>query len=175
MNLIPYEHFTIHSPLPINEASARMAQRTMEKRNHTWRALTFGELTRSFKGHTDLEGFRVTPIIFYRNSFLPLIKGKYSTDDNGTAIEIIMRLNTPSIIFLCIWLTGVGGMCITIIVVSLIHIREIFRVHSFSSVILIPFIMLFGFSYVVHYAYNSESRKAKEELLQIFAGEIVQQ
>lgn len=46
-----------------------------------------------FEGHVNNRTFSISPIINYRNSFLPKIEGKVEKRNDGTMIRVNMKLN----------------------------------------------------------------------------------
>lgn len=76
-----------------------------------------------FRGLYWYNGFKISRVINYRNSFLPVIVGEI----NGSNINISMRLNSPSLLIMLVWLLG-------------------------SLIVIVPEI----FSYISSKAFNSE-------------------
>jgi hypothetical protein len=56
-------------------------------------------------------GFKVLPIVRYRNSFMPVICGRFEPAPSGTIVQVTMRIHWAVIIFMCGWCGGVvvGG------------------------------------------------------------------
>ncbi|MCL1635237.1 hypothetical protein M2650_11435 [Luteimonas sp. SX5] len=66
-----------------------------------------------FIGETDNDRFSIHRNIRYRNSFLPVIKGKITPEFPGSLIEVTMRLNVFAALFMAFWLGVVGFMALT--------------------------------------------------------------
>lgn len=60
----------------------------------------------------DLE-FRITPNLWYRNSFVPVIKGRIEPDGKKWKVYIMMRMHPFVSVFSVFWLCGVffGFLC----------------------------------------------------------------
>ena len=63
---------------------------------------------KAFEGHLINDEFKITRIISYRNSFLPVIKGKLQTVGHSTHITLTMRLHLATIAFITVWFSGVA-------------------------------------------------------------------
>lgn len=66
-----------------------------------------------FCGTVDLTGFKCRPIFRYRNSFRPVVVGRFQPTERGVSIQVIMRLSIPSLIFLVVWF-AVLGPCLVV-------------------------------------------------------------
>jgi len=64
-----------------------------------------------FQGEITQDGFKITRIIHYRNSFLPIITGRFLPGNPGLKVEIRMGLHPFVIAFMSIWFGGVGLFC----------------------------------------------------------------
>src|SRR5712671_2639644 len=71
-------------------------------------------LFRSSSNHTTFQGdlmrdaFKISRIIHYRNSFLPIIHGTCRPGHHGTTVAVKMRLHPFVMAFMCFWFGGVG-------------------------------------------------------------------
>jgi hypothetical protein len=61
-----------------------------------------------FRGTTDAAGFKVTRVIRYRNSFLPVVSGRIQAQGTGSRVHVDMRLHTLVAAFMTFWLGAVG-------------------------------------------------------------------
>jgi hypothetical protein len=64
--------------------------------------------TPPFIGKVDGSEFKCRRDIRYQNSFLPRIAGRVSSDHNGTKTDVIMYLHPLVLVFMLLWLGGVG-------------------------------------------------------------------
>ena len=61
-----------------------------------------------FTGKIDAQSFRIKRRIRYRNSFLPLIWGRITPIPTGSRISVTMFMHPLVIVFMGVWLSGVG-------------------------------------------------------------------
>ena len=106
-----------------------------------------------FEGSVSENSFKIFRCIQYRNSFLPLIIGIIEAHEYSSTVNIRMRMATPVIVFLVIWLTGVLAGCLIV---------------PFTGfpmpAALVPYIMLvFGILLVI-IPNKIEAKKAREKL-----------
>lgn len=97
---LPYHRFVIHSPLPPPQAQQKMAAQVQPRK-----IFRFGgpDNDRQFQGELTADSFSVTRIIGYRNSFLPLVEGRFESAAGGSAITITMRPLIFVIAFMTVW------------------------------------------------------------------------
>jgi len=116
-----------------------------------------------FEGELKNNEFEIKRIIRYRNSFLPLIKGRVENSGDGTRLIIEMRINVSAALFMTIWCGFLAlGISWTII------FQDDYEPDSIG----IPIAMLvFGYVLVMS-GYLYEARKAKDLLLSITQGRI---
>jgi hypothetical protein len=103
MKILPYETFQIQTSLPLDGIVDLMRQNVEPKK---W--LRFSRSHKLFEGDVSSAGFKIMRIIHYRNSFLPVIQGTFEQGDEGTRINIRMRLHQLVMAFMCFWFGGVG-------------------------------------------------------------------
>jgi len=120
MYLIPYDRFTISTHLSPQGVADRLSPVVLETRS--WGESIAASLDRPLRSMDDpkpperLEGvirpsgFKVHRVIYYRNSFLPIVSGRYlQRPDGGTDVHVSMRLHWFTLIFMVIWLSGTGA------------------------------------------------------------------
>lgn len=101
MKLLPRESFTVLTVDPLSIVLQRLSAHVEEtqlfrfSRNH---AFYQGTLTES--------GFEVTRIIHSRNSCIPLIRGYFEAQSQGTAVHVRMSFHPFVIGFIGVW-----GLC----------------------------------------------------------------
>jgi hypothetical protein len=87
MAFIPYNQFVIETPLPAEKVMEKLSQVVQPKR---FRPNAFSDDRKQFEGCVTKDRFRVVRNIYYLNSFIPLIKGRFASSDSGTRIIITM-------------------------------------------------------------------------------------
>ncbi|MGB8918322.1 MAG: hypothetical protein WCC89_15810 [Candidatus Sulfotelmatobacter sp.] len=78
-----------------------------------WKSLFTGWWSRDptsppFVGIVDDDSFRVRRDIRYRNSFLPLVRGRFISTHTGTRVNVIMFIHPLVALFMVFWLGTVG-------------------------------------------------------------------
>ncbi len=96
MKILPFDSFEIETLISKQEATAILGSRTG------------CEDTDCFRGKIQQDQFKIYRIINYRNSFLPIIPGKFREGRGCVIISIQMRLNLFVLGFMAIWFSGIG-------------------------------------------------------------------
>lgn len=107
MPLIPYQVLVIDSPLPPDEAAARLARHVEPRRWFRFRLgalLGGGPRTRAFEGEVQGSHFSIRRILGYDNSFLPEIEGWIELAAQGSRIRVTLRLHWLVAAFMVVWL-----------------------------------------------------------------------
>ena len=107
MIFLPYEKLTIKTKLRPEEVLQNL-NNVVEPRKHFrgWKKTS----EKSYEGNVEGLSFNLFRIIYYRNSFLPVIKGKIESDIGGSSIQISMHPHILVILFMVIWMAGAGWM-----------------------------------------------------------------
>ncbi|MCA8885446.1 MAG: hypothetical protein KDA35_02415 [Hyphomonadaceae bacterium] len=90
MNLIPYHRFEITSRLSRAAALTAITSRIEKRQLFTWRWPSSSNDER-FSGDVAGDGFSITRIMGYRNSFAPVIRGEVHAAGAFSRIVITMR------------------------------------------------------------------------------------
>jgi hypothetical protein len=114
MQLLPYRRYELVSAKTQWEVEAAMRAAVEPKR-----FFGFGAPPRPFEGEVGDGTFDVQRAISYRNSFLPQIRGKISAAPGGSRIAVTMRLHPFVLVFMTIWLGGVGASCLLVLATEL--------------------------------------------------------
>ena len=102
---MPFYRFTFHSALPPHKAAATLAALTQPKKGfleslkHAWRFSSSAE-EQPWQGTVGDERFSIRRVIRYRNSFLPMIHGRFEPDGLGSQVTVTMSLHPFVILFL---------------------------------------------------------------------------
>ena len=102
MNILPVESYTLHlslSPSKVHQILSEQCEapriRFGFSRNHP-----------PFQGTCSETEFQFSRIIHYRNSFLPIIRGKIQETDIGSMIHIQMSPHPFVMVFTMLWCLG---------------------------------------------------------------------
>src|SRR5262249_53828994 len=109
------------------------------------------------KGSANDEGFRLQRIIYYRNSFLPVVKGRFVEGNLGTDILVSMTLHPLVLLFMLVWFGLLASMVVSVV-----------RDGSNLAMLPMPFgLILFGWI-VVQLGFSSEADKARKIIQDLF-------
>ncbi len=157
MKILPYDTFTILAPesLPI------VLQRLNAKVEPV-KAFRFSKKHAPYQGTISEEGFQISRIIHHRNSFLPMIRGRFEVQSHQTLVHVKMSIHTFVKVFLvcwfCFWYSAV--IPITLVGAMPYHMTAIF--------VVMPMLMLI----ILGLAFWSEANRSRRELSQIIQGEV---
>ena len=153
MKFIPFEKFTIKSNL--NEIELKSLLSNIIEPKKYFRIKRNNKCP--YEGTIKNNHFKINRIIYYKNPFLPIIKGKFIPQiNNGTNIKITMRVNYFTFYFILFWSFGPTLMFLTSPPKSIIAPIVV----SVIWIIIGFFFMLLGF--------NSERKKSKDFLINLF-------
>ena len=157
--ILPSETIVFNSPLSAEICLQNLANKTEEKKAFKlgWRAPVY---SKPYIGFIADGEFEIHRNITYRNSFLPIIRGKISSQLNGATITIKMGIENFVKVFMAIWLGFTFLFCILVLFVA-------FKA-SFSPFFIIPFIMVIFGLVLSRGAFKYESKQSIEDLKNIF-------
>lgn len=157
MKVLPYNTFTISTP----DALSVVLQRLNAKVEPT-KVFRFSTKHAPYQGSISEEGFKISRIIHYRNSFLPVIKGRFEVESHQTIIHIEMSVHPFVMAFLGFWfLLWYGAIApITLTGAMPKHIAPVF--------VGMPILMLVVF----WLAFWLEANRSRTELTQIIQGQV---
>jgi hypothetical protein len=155
MMLLPYRRFEVTSPLSAANAIERLRESVEPKR---WMRVSRDH--RVFEGTIDGMQFDVRRIIHYRNSFIPLIRGRIEPAPSGSRLTGTMRIHPVVGAFMVLWLAIVVFIGVPILVGSLSD-------HWFNPVALVPLIMLAAGITLPFVGFSVEARKGLREMAAI--------
>jgi hypothetical protein len=156
--LLPYKQLVFESHLS-RGAIIRRLRVEVANRRLGWGI--FERRTEKFEGEVSETGFKISRIIRYRNSFLPIVQGQFSPLIKGVRIEVRMRLHVAVLIFSILWLSFVGVSAVTVI-------SQIISTGKFEGGMLIPLGMLLFYYLLVTIGFGIEANKASKLLRDIF-------
>jgi hypothetical protein len=158
----PFQRLIVETPLPVMDVIKRIEQAVEPRKLWRW-----SRVHRDFQGVTSHNAFKITRIIHYRNSFLPVIVGAIKPRlAGGTRVEITMRLAWAVAAFMILWSAVPLGILV-------------FMLASKSGAApqkaggLLGFtLMMACFAYALcSGGFNVEARRAREILVKVISGE----
>ncbi len=103
MLFLPYERFVIKTHLDPKTVLARIDSIAERPTG----ILFYTDEGKPYLGKLRDNRFELSRYIRFRNSFLPVIKGRVNPDVNGSIIMVTMRVSICVIIFMSVWFGGI--------------------------------------------------------------------
>ncbi len=158
MKFLPFENIIYKSNF--SKAELLHSLETHIKKGEPFSSATSEEnYLMPYIGKISNNGFGITRVISYRNSFLPYIQGTILEDSEGTTVKVTMRPHGFVLGFMAVWLGGVSLGCV-------VTAYAMFR-SSFDCKLLIPFGMLLLGILLFVGAFKRESNISKTDLKKI--------
>nr|WP_295876878.1 hypothetical protein [uncultured Chitinophaga sp.] len=120
-----------------------------------------------YQGAVSVNGFFISRIIGYRNSFLPEIRGEVSHEVVHTAVKINMQLTLFVRIFMVLWF---GAVVVGLVLCVGAMINGSRAGEKFESFLLVPFPMLIFGYLMVTLSFGYEVNKSKKFLRDLLQG-----
>jgi hypothetical protein len=155
MKILPYDKFTVVTPDPLPIVLQRLGANI-----EPFKAIRFSRNHTLYQGSVSEDGFQISRIIHNRNSFLPMIRGRFEVQSHQTLIHIQMSIHPFVLAFLGFWFLFWYGAIIPIALTGTMpsHMAAIFI--GMPMLMLIIFWMAFWF----------EANRSRAELTNIVEG-----
>lgn len=151
------DSFTIHSELDVEAIAIRLGLHIAPTPLLSWR------WPLPYDGEVTAVGFKATRLIDYQNSFLPRIKGKFESLDDGTAIHITMAPHP--------WVIGFNSFCMLFAYGITLPLYLSARA-SVLPLIFLGLPMVFGL--LAWLAFWTEVRRSRKDLIEFTGGRLHQ-
>lgn len=115
-------------------------------------------IRKSFVGSVEKGNFKISPILNYRNSFVPTFTGSISETETESVINIYARPQIFARIFMTIWMAFLG----LILLVGILRII----MDGFQSFLIMPFILIvfgYGLSSILFWREEQKARQILEK------------
>lgn len=159
MKILPYEKYSLKC-----NCNREKIVEILQKNTDVKRPFIKFKDSKKFWGKVKLDSFKIERQISYRNSFLPIIKGKIIENEEKTIIEIKMRMHILVEIFMIIWLSfalSIGS------ITGKLFVKNLINNGGFKGELLTPFFMFLLGLTLTNVAFWLEVKKAKEELTKL--------
>lgn len=169
MKLLPIERYTLLTKLSPEEIKMLMDANVAPKSKGIQIKIGWSRpaSTKPYEGVVKANGFEISRIIDYRNSFLPVITGAVSNEIVHTAVRIKMDLSIVVLVFMTFWF---GGVVLGFVFCADAIINGAMTESRFEPFLLVPFAMLI-FSYLLTtLAFQYEASKSKKFLRDLLKG-----
>jgi hypothetical protein len=162
--LLPYRKLVFEVPgSSPGELVRRLGREVAEGR---WSWVRWTKRSEIFTGTVSDEGFQIRRIIYYRNSFLPIIRGRFCPHAKGVRVEVTMRLPVAMLVFSSIWLSFAG------LVTAAGTIHWLATGKGDAALLVPPGLFVF-FYLMVTLSFGFEANNASELLKQVLGAEAV--
>jgi hypothetical protein len=159
---LPYERFVIETRLTPQEVAERLREVAAPGRRLRLFRSSAGE--KDFQGTVSDREFRITRVIDYRNSFLPVVRGLIEDAPDGARIEVSMRLHPAVFGFVLLWFGLLTSTLVLIVGIAAVE-------QTFSPFFLVPLgIFVVGYALMTG-GFKVESRRSRERLDAILSAE----
>lgn len=166
---LPVENYTLTSELSVEEIIRQLSENVEPKKNFRFSIFSKGS-NKPYEGEVSANTFTISRIIDYRNSFLPVIRGRIIRIHGKTLINVKMQPAIFVIVFMSLWLGVIGFACLVIVVSGIVNMGKNLQ-NGFSPFTIIPFVMfLFGYL-LTTFAFKAESKDSKRFLAALFEGQ----
>ncbi|HEY9618729.1 MAG TPA: hypothetical protein V6C78_00085 [Crinalium sp.] len=167
MNFLPQEDLVIETSLSPDEVRQKLDAVTGPPCLNPFKRRD----RKPFEGRLNGNSFEITRTSLYRNSFLPVIRGKFQSNGSGTDLQIRMRLHKFVGIFMSFWLGTLAfqSMTLTPIVISKVVVAKGLYAaisHPVLLTSLVPVILLVGGYLICWVGFRAEAWLAKKILNQ---------
>lgn len=154
MLLLPFENFTCIAKLNSKEVVDKVETIIRSESNST----------AHYSGQVSDSKFELIRIIWFRNSFRPIIKGKIKQLQNQTEINITMRMHPFVEVIL-----SLGFLLVLIYTISNLVTQQSLRHLEIND--LYPFLFAMLFIFIAIFAFKYESLNSKKILYELFASQ----
>jgi hypothetical protein len=165
MQFLPYDSFTIdcNDPIPVivERLSAWLKPMPFIP---TWRQyFGFAKEGNFYRGVVSPCGFKLSKIIHHRNSFLPVILGRFEAQSNGTTVHVTMRPAFFIVGVMIAWFSFFGWMLASNLVGA--------RPGGINMELVWAPLVFMAFMWVLSvWAFWSQAVKDKNELINVLTG-----
>ncbi len=137
---IPYERLVIDTRLSVRQLTESLSS-IIEPPARSFRLLRSANSEKSFEGAVRVDHFKIHRISAGRNSFLPIIKGRFAASAKGTRITVALSLHPLVIGFSVLWCAGVG----TVMTASILNSEPRKSIGLIAMLIFLYLISIFSF------------------------------
>ncbi len=156
-DILPFEEYVIKSKLSVEEVNLKLNE-NIEPKSKSLFSSFIRTTTKPYEGEIYGNRFKISRIISYKNSFLPVISGDIFTFKNFTNINVKMETNRTILViwYLIVLIVGFGITTFSNLFNSLSN-KNIFPFGGNEFLIFIPIFLITPLL-----AFKIESRKTKK-------------
>lgn len=157
--MFPSQRFTMTTYLSPEDVLKKLSEVVVPTSNSLqfrWR-----RSKKPYQGQIAEHSFKISRIIYNRNSFTPEIEGQIQAHGRGSQIDIEIKLHPFVIIFMSFWLSLVALVALMILGKALFE-------KNFNPAFLIPVGMLILGLGLPRIAFFPEAKRSKQFLMELF-------
>lgn len=158
MPFVPVARFVIDTDAAPDEVRARLSSSVAQRAR-----MSFRRPEAPFTGTVGTNSFDLRPVLGYRNSFVPRVRGTFGSGAVGTRIDVRLRMLPAVAIFMFVWLSLAAAFFVGMLVLA---VRN-------PSRWWLPMIGLafFAFGYLLMtLSFSFEARRIRKNLTLLVAG-----
>lgn len=152
MKLLPYDKFDLFVNEPLSLAKYRLM-------DYVGQGVSSSVRERPFVGEVEDKSFKIRRKIDYRNSFLPILHGKFEDHSSYTHITVRMSMHPFVTGFIAVW-TSVWG----VMTIEFIRSTKDITWEAIGHLV----VMIVGALLMTYLSFWFEARKAKAMFFEIF-------
>jgi hypothetical protein len=158
MPLFPDERFVIDAQAAPDEVRDRLSSAVARGRRVSLR-----RPKAVFTGTVGTNSFQLRPVLGYRNSFVPVARGSFTSGSAGTRVDVRLRMLPAVAIFMAVWLSLATAFFLGLVVIA-------FRNPARSWLPLVG-IVFFAFGYLLmKLSFSFEARRIRANLALLLSG-----
>ena len=165
MRILPNETVKYRTRLELHEAIEKLSEVTAPKDPSKFNS-PLRKQSKPYQGLVSNVGFTLLRNIDYRNSFRPIIYGKFKPGTNYLEIDVQMKMHRFVRFFMIFWLSGVSFAFVA-------STYGVIRDSSPGFAMVLPVVMLLAGYFISKIAFGIESRQSTADLQKFLNAEIV--
>jgi hypothetical protein len=114
MLVVPAARFVIDTEAAPDEVRDRLSSAVAQR---AW--MSFRRPEAPFTGTVGTNSFDLRPVLGYRNSFVPRVRGTFASGAVGTQIDVRLRMLPVVAMFMSVWLSLAAAFFIGMLVVAI--------------------------------------------------------
>lgn len=159
--LLPWEKFTITTsltPAQVRHKLSEVVEPVRGFRSYWHRS------QKPYQGQIGEHSFRISRILNYRNSFVPIVTGQIRPHGTGSEIAVSMKMHEVVIIFIILWLSTVGHIGLLFLIATL---SEVLNGGKFEPAALVPVGMFVFVCLMCVIGFKPQANSSKQFLIEL--------
>ena len=167
-NFFSFFDYTLQTKSSTKEVCKKLIDNTEPEKNFS--TFRYTPTTKLYRGEINNDSFSLKKVIVNKGSLPLVVKGNISNNLGKTEVELNIRPVTTALIFILVWLTFVGFVCLFILY-ALFFGKHTGKITTASAPLLVPFAMFLIGLLIVRFAFGREAKRMKNALAEILDAE----